>query len=184
MKNLLFIIYIPLALAVVWGAIWLANIVIYAISFPISILGAVECSGILEMYPFWGFIYYAITTGIFYVLVFRYILPIIGGEFIGTGNKWLGVTLYLLLGFVIIAIYDPNVAGILPSSLQSLITFANEELYAYLLGGVNWAFDDFSGRSISPLQYWVFDTCIAAFFLITVYWIVFKKEDQNLNSTV
>ena len=122
MKNLWFILYFPLALVVVWGAIWLANIPIYLTSFSISFLGVAENGGVFEIYPFWGFIYYAATTGIFYFWTMRRALSGMSLAFIETGNRWLGRVLLLLLGFVVIAIYDPVVAGIMPSSLQDLIT--------------------------------------------------------------
>lgn len=185
MKNLWFILYFPLALLILWGAIWVSNAAIYLTSYSISFLGIVEGGGVFERYPFLGFIYYAFSAGIFYFWTLNRVFHMISGAFLYAGNKWLGRVLFLLLGFVVIAIYDPAVAGVMPSSLQSLITFANEELYAYLLGGADLVTDDFSGRSVARMHYLVFDVCIAGFFLVAFYYDTFtnNKEKEDLNTT-
>lgn len=141
-----------------WFALWSANIIIYIMSLPISVIDII----VNHTSDFIQFIYLIITIGLFYFscysMCYNYIFNKICN--IVDDYYWLDSLVLLILTTSIIAICDSRLHSDLPFVFKDIINKFQTEYNYFILGTVSWDKLDFSGNRVSDMQYTIFDISV------------------------
>ena len=151
------------ALVASWLAIWGANIFLFILSLPLSLIDVI----FIESGWFVCFLYYAIKTGFVYWGA-TFVCFHKGYRLINQEHHLLDFVMLPLLAFLVISFSDPNVANSLPGFMMTAQNWLHESCNYYLMGGMDWA--NFCIGDVPDMQYIVFDIAvgIAAIFTLIV----------------
>lgn len=165
--NTLYILFgITIMSVGVWLAFWFVNGILYLNSLVPDFLGAisqqfsesgsplVRATGylLLDLVWFYGFALLG---------VFLYIKP--EYDTIDSTMVWI----YIIMTVLIIVVYDPRIAPLLPRFLEAPIVWLQTSCNARLVGFPS-MFNDFSDKITDPVYYWTFDFVIAVSCLLAI----------------
>lgn len=105
-----------------------------------------------------------------YGLILLVLLLMASKQDSGEGSKVPVMAVGIWLTALVIAIYDPRVAGVLPDFLGGPIRYMQGEWGFHLIGGVDMLSVDFSGGITDPLYYTLFDIILGS---ACVLWMIF-----------